>query len=65
MADDQTQYTYWVEDDMLERFSRSTPLQRLRWLEEMRAFSWHAVSPETRRRWREARDRDRGLTPER
>lgn len=61
MADDDVEFTYWVEDEILERFARSTPLQRLRWLEEMRTFSWNAATPETRARWRAARDRDRGL----
>lgn len=52
---------YFVSDEMLERFARSTTLQRLRWLEEMRRFSWSAATAETRRAWRAERDRARGL----
>ncbi len=52
---------YYVSDDMLRRFAASTPLQRLRWLEDMRRFTWNAATEETRRRWRAERDRARGL----
>jgi hypothetical protein len=57
---DELEFSYWVEDEVLERFAASTPLQRLTWLEEMRRFSWDAASPEQRARWRAARERDRG-----
>lgn len=60
-GDDEEGFTYWVEDDMLARFRESTPLQRLRWLEEMRTFTWRAASNETRARWRAARERGRGM----
>ena len=56
---------YVVSDDMLRRFAASTPLQRLRWLEEMRRFTWNAATEETRRRWRAERDRARGLDADR
>jgi hypothetical protein len=55
---------YVVSDEMLARFAASTTLQRLRWLEDMRRFTWNAATDETRRRWREERDRARGLLPE-
>jgi hypothetical protein len=58
--DDPQGFTYWVEDEILIRFAESTPLQRLRWLEEMRTFTWNAATEETRARWRSARERDRG-----
>lgn len=51
-------FTYEVSDEMLERFSRGTVLQRLQWLEEMRCFSWATASEESRaerRRMRAAR----------
>ena len=35
--------------------STLTVEQRLRWLEEMREFSWEMATPETRTRWRRAR----------
>ena len=55
---------YVVSDEMLARFAASTTLQRLRWLEDMRRFTWNAATPEIRRRWRADRDRARGLPPE-
>lgn len=65
MADDDlSEFTYRVDDEILARFATSTPLQRLRWLEEMRTFSWNAASAATRARWRAARDRSRGLEPD-
>ena len=57
---DDVEFSYWVDDEQLDRFAASTPLQRLRWLEEMRTFSWNAASPEVRARWRAARERGRG-----
>ena len=54
------EFTYFVEEEVLVRFAASTPLQRLRWLEEMRTFTWNAATPETRARWCAARARDRG-----
>lgn len=56
---------YEVSDEMLASYARSTPLQRLEWLEQMRTFSYRAVTDETRARWRERRDRARGLIPPR
>jgi hypothetical protein len=53
--------SYVVSDEMLRRFAESTTLQRLRWLEDMRRFTWNAATEETRRRWRAERDRARGL----
>lgn len=55
---------YVVSDEMLARFAASTTLQRLRWLEDMRRFTWNAATEETRRRWRTERDRARGLPPD-
>lgn len=52
---------YLVSDEMLERFAKSTTLQRLHWLEEMRTFTWNAATAGTRARWRAERDRDRGI----
>ena len=57
---DDVEFSYWVEDGVLARFAESTAAQRLRWLEEMRTFSWNAASPEVRARWRAARERARG-----
>ena len=54
---------YIVSDEMLERFAKSTTLQRLHWLEEMRTFTWNAATAETQTRWRAERDRERGLEP--
>ncbi len=48
--------TYEVSDEMLQRFARSTLAQRIQWLDEMRTFSWAMASPETRQRWRRARE---------
>lgn len=48
-------FTYEVSDEMLDRFSRSTVLQRLQWLEEMRCFSWTTASEESRAEWRRLR----------
>lgn len=52
---------YFVTDEMLDRFAKSTTLQRLQWLEEMRILSWNAATDGTRARWRAERDRARGL----
>jgi hypothetical protein len=49
------EFTYEVSDELLARFATSTVEQRLRWLEEMREFSWEMATPETRSRWRRAR----------
>ena len=48
-------FTYEVSDELLARFATSTVDQRLRWLDEMRVFSWEMATPETRARWRRAR----------
>lgn len=48
-------FTYEISDEMLDRFARSTILQRLQWLEEMRCFSWAAASEQTRAEWRRLR----------
>jgi len=49
------EFTYVVSDELLVRFATSTVEQRLRWLDEMRVFSWEMATPETRARWRRAR----------
>ncbi len=51
-----TTFTYEVPDEMLARFATSTLAQRIQWLDEMRTFSWEIASPETRERWRRARE---------
>ncbi len=52
-------FSYQVSDEILERFATSTLAQRIQWLDEMREFSWLMASPETRRRWRQAREAHR------
>lgn len=49
------EFTYEVSDELLARFATSTVEQRLRWLDEMRVFSWEMATPATRARWRRAR----------
>lgn len=44
-------FTYWVSDEQLRVFSSLTPGQRLRWLEELREWTWKAASEETRQSW--------------
>lgn len=56
---DPDEFNYWVEDEVLQRFAAAPVLSRLRWLEEMRRFTWAAASEETRARWRAARERGR------
>lgn len=51
---------YFVTDEMLQRFAKSSTLQRLQWLDEMRTFSWNAATDMTRARWRTERDLARG-----
>lgn len=48
-------FSYFVSEEMLQRFATSTTLQRLTWLEEMRCFSWAAANDETREQWRRLR----------
>ena len=43
--------TSWVSDEPLQTFSSLTPGQRLRWLEELREWTWKAASEETKPRW--------------
>ena len=57
--DETTSFTYEVSDEMLARFATSTLAQRIQWLDEMRTFSWQMASPETRERWRRAREAGR------
>ena len=54
--DDEGGFTYEVSPPMLLRFAASSLAQRLQWLDEMRTFSWEMASPETRSRWRNARE---------
>lgn len=49
------EFTYEVSDELLARFATSTVEQRLRWLDEMRVFSWEMATPATQARWRRAR----------
>ncbi|MCC6873338.1 MAG: hypothetical protein IT378_03435 [Sandaracinaceae bacterium] len=48
-------YTYWVEDDVLERFQSASIEQRLAWLEEMQAVTYALAPEEVRRRWQALR----------
>lgn len=57
--DDDGGFTYVVSDELLARFAASDVAQRLRWLDEARTFSWAMATPETRARWRRARERGR------
>jgi len=54
--DEDTGFTYEISDEMLARFAESSLAQRIQWLDEMRTFSWAMASPETRERWRRARE---------
>lgn len=42
-------WTLCVSEEALENFQRSSTAQRLRWLDEMRAFLSEALPPETKR----------------
>lgn len=48
-------FTYEVSDEQLARFAAATPRQRFQWLEDMRTFTWHAASEETRAEWHRLR----------
>ena len=43
-------YYYCVTDEQLEAFARFTPLERLKWVDEMRLFTLYARTPETAER---------------
>ena len=46
-------YYYYVSDDQLEAFARLTPLERLKWVDDLRLFTLMASTPEiTKRRER-------------
>lgn len=46
-------YYYYVSDEQLEAFSRLTPLERLKWVDDLRLFTLMASTPEiTERRER-------------
>lgn len=46
-------YYYYVSDEQLEAFSRLTPLERLKWVDDLRLFMLMASTPEiTERRER-------------
>ncbi len=55
MSDDQKLF-YFVSDEMLRQFGKSTIAQRLQWLDEMRTFTWNAQTDATRARWRAERE---------
>jgi len=46
-------YYYYVSDEQLAAFSRLTPLERLKWVDDLRLFTLMASTPEiTERRER-------------
>jgi hypothetical protein len=46
-------YYYYVSDEQLEAFSRLTPLERLKWVDDLRLFTMMDSTPEiTERRER-------------
>jgi hypothetical protein len=40
-------YYYYVSDEQLDAFARLTPLERLKWVDELRLFTLMASTPET------------------
>jgi hypothetical protein len=58
--DDDQGLFYFVSDEMLRRFAKSTVAQRLQWLDEMRTFTWNAQTDATRARWRAEREARHG-----
>jgi hypothetical protein len=51
---------YFVSDEALRQFAKSTVAQRLLWLDEMRTFTWNAQTDATRARWRAEREARHG-----
>lgn len=46
-------YYYYVSDEQLEAFAQLTPLERLKWVDDLRLFTLMASTPEiTERRER-------------
>ena len=46
-------YSYYVSDEQIEAFTRLTPLERLKWVDDLRLFTLMASTPEiTERRER-------------
>ena len=43
-------YYYYVSDEQLEAFARLTPLERLKWVDDLRLFTLLASTPETTER---------------
>jgi len=43
-------YYYYVSDEQLRAFARLTPLERLKWVDELRLFILMASTPETTER---------------
>ncbi|HYA38865.1 MAG TPA: hypothetical protein VEI74_11425 [Candidatus Methylomirabilis sp.] len=39
-------YSYYVSDEQLEAYARLSPLERLKWFDEMRLFTLMASTPE-------------------
>jgi hypothetical protein len=39
-------YYYYVTDEQLEAFARLTPLERLKWVDDLRLFTLMASTPE-------------------
>jgi hypothetical protein len=50
-------FTYAVSAEQVAAFRRLSPAERLRWLEEMRVFSFRLAPEKTRARWNELRGR--------
>lgn len=43
-------YRYYVSDEQLAEFAKLTPMQRLRWVDELRRFILLTETPETAER---------------
>jgi len=54
-CDGETGYWYEVSDDQRRVFASLTPEQRLRWLEEMREFTWATATEEAKAWWKRLR----------
>jgi hypothetical protein len=57
MADDQPGFHYDVSEEQRRTFAALSPAKRLRWLDEMRDWTWQASSAETRASWLRLRER--------
>lgn len=55
-GDERLGFHYYVSDEQLRVFASLTPGRRLRWLEEMRAFTVRVAPPEAQQWWRRFRE---------